>query len=952
MTALYAYPFFEKNQVLTFGQLNSLREYLDSQIRRSRTCLTGIGVVCGLEAYPSGDGNEVVITKGVGVTSMGYLICLQEDCHLPYYRPLVPGRVWELLPDAQSAEEPLPNLGGLGDFEEPSGAKIPFLQESFGQVNKALYQNKVLVLYLEKKQQAADSCALDDCDATGGSMLFHLRKLLVGLADAKQLLAGNGLAGYMHNRQIFSDLSPIRLRRFGATGDGKGIDLEQVTTLPNFVSIYRLAIGSFFKNELGPNLLLAYQTLEPLLKDQNSLVDINGLVSGLQSRVDAIQDGHIQDAYGLARHLKKAFDEFAAEAFDLMMACCPDESEFPCHLLLGLIPEAERCQLSSVRHHFRQPPIYNGHPERIRKVRHLFERMLKMIQQFFPPTTQEIRLTPSREFSAPLGEQAIPYYFLVNGPGIRFQEYWDFEKYRRCRAHLNLSYYGKELSTELSVKYPLEYNLDPYPFYRIEGQVGLPLETVMNKLKEWRSYNNLSFDIIPLSLQEGVQTVEDVCFKNFQLSYQKLRTDLFALLNKFQRNTLSHQQTLNLIEYQGGYTTHPGSISLEDAAGGGKAVASPTPEAAQPGGLPVITKEEPTPGRKILEDAPPDTTRTTPRGLQATGGEAAGSEQKIMATFPVTANVYFPDLNRFIEFLSGNTEVKVNTAIAKVKETMPEKLEGFEIEPFKNALQFFFAVYMDDLKSTIPPAGTTAPTVINARIDSLKKKCQLIGDFREDVIPIYIQLHSLAFAPELESFVFKDYVKNHPGLEHTGGVPAGGTFFPLTDVNDKGEKTVVGDFSLPYQCCDHCKDSGGAVPDPELFALGKCVIITINPQDPNSYQTEFEVLPDSFSGDYTVRNLPPRKALGMLRRVEANAAQTGFQYQLLASPEEPFNYEIFGYEARNNKGVAVSQAEVYVWVLKPAITRVVTEGGGVVSGGGAGATTGNTGSTGSSGKSS
>ena len=67
-----AYPVFEASQVLTSTQLNDLTEYLEEQDRLSRRALSGIGVVCGFQV--DAEGGAVAISKGVAVTSEGFLI--------------------------------------------------------------------------------------------------------------------------------------------------------------------------------------------------------------------------------------------------------------------------------------------------------------------------------------------------------------------------------------------------------------------------------------------------------------------------------------------------------------------------------------------------------------------------------------------------------------------------------------------------------------------------------------------------------------------------------------------------------------------------------------------------------------------------------------------------------------------------------------------------------------
>src|SRR6478735_7981537 len=77
MPEFTVFPEFVPDQVLTSDHLNELFEYLDEQERMTRANLLGVGIVCGLEVKTAG--NTVTITKGVGVTSAGYLIRQETD---------------------------------------------------------------------------------------------------------------------------------------------------------------------------------------------------------------------------------------------------------------------------------------------------------------------------------------------------------------------------------------------------------------------------------------------------------------------------------------------------------------------------------------------------------------------------------------------------------------------------------------------------------------------------------------------------------------------------------------------------------------------------------------------------------------------------------------------------------------------------------------------------------
>src|SRR5437660_11291192 len=72
MSNILEYPVFEADQVLRSDHLNNMFNYLDDQNRLTRRNLIGIGIVCGLDVF--NDKETITITKGLGVTSLGYII--------------------------------------------------------------------------------------------------------------------------------------------------------------------------------------------------------------------------------------------------------------------------------------------------------------------------------------------------------------------------------------------------------------------------------------------------------------------------------------------------------------------------------------------------------------------------------------------------------------------------------------------------------------------------------------------------------------------------------------------------------------------------------------------------------------------------------------------------------------------------------------------------------------
>src|ERR1700749_1446617 len=79
------YSVFERDQVLTEAQLNSVAQYFDDQDRLTRVELVGVGIVGGLNAIIAG--GKVVVGKGVGISTDGDLMLLQTDTTYDSIKP-------------------------------------------------------------------------------------------------------------------------------------------------------------------------------------------------------------------------------------------------------------------------------------------------------------------------------------------------------------------------------------------------------------------------------------------------------------------------------------------------------------------------------------------------------------------------------------------------------------------------------------------------------------------------------------------------------------------------------------------------------------------------------------------------------------------------------------------------------------------------------------------------
>ena len=124
------YPVYEKDQVLSAQNLNDTTQYLEHQDLLTRRLLIGTGIACGVELNLTEE--ELKISAGNGVTSMGYLIDFCGDKsytqvrdytlpanpkYLPFHdKKNKPFKLWELCDEKEE----------LGVEEEERGLSLMY----------------------------------------------------------------------------------------------------------------------------------------------------------------------------------------------------------------------------------------------------------------------------------------------------------------------------------------------------------------------------------------------------------------------------------------------------------------------------------------------------------------------------------------------------------------------------------------------------------------------------------------------------------------------------------------------------------------------------------------------------------------------------------------------------------------------------------------------------------
>lgn len=781
-----AYPVFEPNQLLTSSHLNQLRNYLDNQDRVTRVKLVGIGITCGLELSYSK--HKITISEGVGITSHGFLIRMEEETfskcaeavyadpeNYPFFIDKVDsvtGQIpmWELLPDKSKVSPAI-------NFASPDFSS--FLED------------KVVVLFMEYEDIDLENCVGQNCDDKGITRQFTIRKLLIRCEDVDKIIR----MGYkIPKGTSLDDALNVRFKvNFMAMPAFSLLpDKLPLKDYPAYYHSYRTAdqiykrYAALFPDSaynplfvLGKKIVQAYGYFKPFLQFSIPAADISNLTDWFKKQlIEYYQMGHIQYFYDYAKDLVKAYNEFVFKAFELTADCCPDKGLFPRHLVIGKVtkgvgcPENEdTCKPKVYRTHFIQSPIYNQQKDKIKEVQNDFARLVLMIRglQRDYSLDQPLKVTPSNEKQAELSLWSIPFYYNVK-PLYRF---WNYELTKRCRADWNLSYWSDQFENKIpSSLFPLQFNLDPYNFYRIEGLLGKSNLKVCAQLEVLKRKHHLDFDILPIKMRES--SILDIIklrqFKrknnaeNLCNSLDCGMTDLKENYLQLRNEIINEYKELNdlLVELLKIVFNLKAQVQLYSAE-----------------------------GKKLA--AKKDTGLEAQLGLSKLLGGTLPQIKDVMDALPMCLDDFNPIV--FRDKFQKLTLVMLIMVI--LMERMLRKTSIFGV---------FIEYYFDRL-------------LIG---NGVFRQFSDIYNFFENGIDVRVGSIYFSYLQRLKALdnahLFGNFAKNNPGLEHMAGVPKGGTFIIVygeDELPDGGAKEgakdkklgydrVIADFALPGKVC--CTD--------------------------------------------------------------------------------------------------------------------------------------------------
>lgn len=516
------YSRFVKDQVLTEVQLNEIIDFFEDQHRITRTCLIGTGIVCGL--HLKRNAKSVSLSEGVAVTTDGDLFKMSstnykyfaeyiqpdEGKYDPFYYKQGTGekavKLYQLLTDDEKAKITSAEVFNVEDLD----SKIT---------------NWVGMLYLEYYLKSPEKCTPTNCDNLGRRQVAKPMVLLISKSDMDkvvQLDTGEVIGDdiylkYYEAYEKYFTFPVIRPKR---------VILNDTNTLQT-----NTLAGAYFNaakdgsSALADAILKLYDAFKFLI-DRDHSVNIGNLINKLTANLNAASNAlYAQYTYDFYKDVIVAYNELRDKIYSVAFECIPNLYAFPKHIMLGEPNINYGPRPPKYRHQFYPSTAVSEHKHEVNEAIGMLDRLELMVLNFNPAAVDAIKITPSLDYNKPLGNRAIPFYY--NNFALLSQT-WNYQKALKATDKLNLSYnanlYPQPINDE--TLNPLDYSIDEYNFFRIEGHIGKDYKTALSQLDDLKSRKGVPIDIVAVRL--GDAKLSDINLDDFQCQFEDLNTILQA----------------------------------------------------------------------------------------------------------------------------------------------------------------------------------------------------------------------------------------------------------------------------------------------------------------------------------------------------------------------------------------------------------------------------------------
>ena len=782
------YSKFNTNQVLTENQLNEFLDYFDDQDRLTRTGLSGVGIVCGFKVTYNEKGNSIEITQGRGVTTDGDLLALQNQStteegkkddtlksidllakNYRFYKKYVDDNVeYKHFLDADEKQIDLWELYENDDESHTDLAAFPNIKDM------------VVLLYLEHYSKEGDLCTQLTCDNQGIEQVARLRVLLVSIEDA-EYIAGRDSIYNKHNwYELYEALPEVCAKRVVLT-------CKNTKTFTRLKQNYYNAIkntDTLTNLGIGLNAIFTKFNKDKVASAINDLFDFssNGVPTDYQYRYDILKD------------LIDTYNEIKALLLHINVECCPSIGAFPKHLMLGRIDEVK--PYLTLRHQFYKSPIVGYEDKNYKKTISLLKRVIALVGNYVNFNKgNTIKITPSQAYGE-LGNKAIPFYYNVNDPILKP---WSFEKSSNFKHQYNLSYHTQNLANVPIIQKPLDYNIDPFNFYRIEGHQGKMYKEALDGVLRLKEANGLNFDVKMLSINATTKTIDindyKCQFEDLSILLTAWRTEQNCVLAEMSRffsgfstvdagtnvvavNNGLQLESLTAVLTSAGDEVADMGITMAEAPGVGTAVV----DAELAGFSPVnkMNKQKDLFKVNIVQEELTVEENTLGLLLQtAIKDNEEGSANDIMAALSVSTEEILTSeawaeeapLGEFI--FTNVAETLVHSYILDNRiPTQITEIDSLTLSTYKLTIdQLCKRVKALQAKYQTTTVKEGSKQILGLLINQLSTVC--CSGKKLEILLKEIEKRKQEILLQIQ---LSEFVKKHPGLEHKAGVQPGGTF--------------------------------------------------------------------------------------------------------------------------------------------------------------------------------
>ncbi|MDP2887491.1 MAG: hypothetical protein Q8P34_00825 [Bacteroidota bacterium] len=819
------YSRFVKDQVLTEVQLNEIIDFFEDQHRITRTCLIGTGIVCGLHLRRNA--KSISLSQGVAVTTDGDLLKMSATNFKYFAEYIQPDNgKYDPFYYKQGTEEKSVKLFQLLTDDEKdkiTSAEVFSVEELDSKIT-----NWVGLLYLEYYLKNPEKCTPTNCDNLGRRQVARPMVLLISKSDMEKVV-------HLDTGEVIGD--DIYLKYYEA--------YEKYFTFPvirpkriilnntNTAQSTALA-GAYFTTAKNGSSALSTAILElynafKFLIDRDNSINISNLVTKLNTNLSTAANAlHAQYTYDYYKDVVVAYNELRDQIYSVAFECIPNLYAFPKHIMLGE-PNIKYGPLPpKYRHQFYPSPAVSNHKKEVNIAIGMLDRLELMVLNFNPNEVDAIKITPSLDYDKPLEDRAIPFYYQNF---ILLSQDWNYQKALKANDKLNLSYNANLYPAPVNDETlnPLDYSIDEYNFFRIEGHIGKDYKTALTKLDELKNQKGVPIDIVAVRL--GDVKLTDINLDDFACQFEDLNTILHAFQVEINcvladgssffsgftaKPTKPHTNIIRYIAPEGqppwiinntilkaeikSDVFKTADVTMKAAATGEAketlienigafAAATPVVDFCDRFTKPIYEINR---AVKVKIDDHPDSFGKYYLKAMETDNLTVGEFTEKARTFAAAD----PELNslneneRFVVFEYPTQIIgHLNVMQRFVPGTINEITQNF-ITDYRNFSQSFckrIKIMRTRLESYFRPANYTSrgfeSNYMNM-IDRLERLC--CGNEKLEVVMREIERRKALI---LQSLSFSKYAEQHPGLEHKAGSHRGGTFVIVYASAPKGTTT-------------------------------------------------------------------------------------------------------------------------------------------------------------------